>query len=143
MGADDYLAKPVDLRELLARIKAVLRRSGPDAVVTASTNEKEENEVQFGDYCLNIDSHRLYDAEGEEVRLTSMEFDLLKAFAEHPNRVLSRDQLLDLAHKRNWDPFDRSIDIRVARIRRKIERDPTKPQIIKTMRGAGYIFSPG
>ena len=143
MGADDYLAKPVDLRELLARIKAVLRRSGPDAVVTASTNEKEENEVQFGDYCLNIDSHRLYDAEGEEVRLTSMEFDLLKAFAEHPNRVLSRDQLLDLAHKRDWDPFDRSIDIRVARIRRKIERDPTKPQIIKTMRGAGYIFSPG
>ena len=71
-----------------------------------------------------------------------MEFDLLRAFAEHPNRVLSRDQLLDMAHNRGWEPFDRSIDIRIARIRRKIERDPGKPQVIKTVRGAGYIFSP-
>ena len=74
--------------------------------------------------------------------LTSMEYDLLKAFAEHPNRVLSRDQLLDMAHNRGWEPFDRSIDIRIARIRRKIEPDPSKPQVIKTVRGAGYIFSP-
>jgi hypothetical protein len=73
----------------------------------------------------------------------SMEFDLLKAFAEHPNRVLSRDHLLDLAHNRDWEPFDRSIDIRIARLRRKIESDPSKPQVIKTVRGAGYIFVPG
>ena len=74
--------------------------------------------------------------------LTATEFDLLKAFAERPNRVLSRDQLLELAHNRNWEPFDRSIDIRIARIRRKVERDPSKPQVIKTVRGAGYVFSP-
>ena len=83
------------------------------------------------------------EASGQEVPLTSMEFDLLKAFADHPNRVLTRDQLLNLAHNRDWEPFDRSIDIRIARIRRKIESDPAKPQVIKTVRGAGYIFSGG
>ena len=76
-----------------------------------------------------------------EVPLTGMEFDLLKAFADNPNRVLTRDQLLNLAHNRDWEPFDRSIDIRIARIRRKIESDPAKPQVIKTVRGAGYIYS--
>ncbi|MEM7024985.1 MAG: winged helix-turn-helix domain-containing protein, partial [Pseudomonadota bacterium] len=142
IGADDYIAKPVDLRELLARIRAVLRRlrSGP----AEPTEEKESaaSLTSIGACQLDLDAHRLYDADGQEVPITSMEFDLLKAFVEHPNRVLSRDQLLDLAHNKDWEPFDRSIDIRIARLRRKIETDPSKPQVVKTVRGAGYIFVP-
>jgi two-component system phosphate regulon response regulator OmpR len=141
MGADDYMAKPVDLRELLARVKAVLRR-GQSAQETGESAAASTSEVTFGQHRLDLEAHKLYDPEGLEIPLTSMEFDLLKAFAEHPNRVLSRDQLLDMAHNRDWEPFDRSIDIRIARIRRKLEADPAKPQVIKTVRGAGYIFSP-
>src|SRR3546814_7878959 len=92
-------------------------------------------------FTLNLDSHKLFDTSGGEIPLTGMEFDLLKAFADNPNRVLTRDQLLNLAHNRDWEPFDRSIDIRIARIRRKIESDPAKPQVIKTVRGAGYIYA--
>ncbi len=142
MGADDYLAKPVDLRELLARCKAVLRRFESAQARAETALETAQRMVTFGKLRLDLDAHKLFDQEGAEVPLTSMEFDLLKAFAEHPNRVLSRDQLLDMAHNRGWEPFDRSIDIRIARIRRKIEQDPAKPQVIKTVRGAGYIFSP-
>ena len=91
---------------------------------------------------LDLAAHRLLDAGEQEVALTSMEFDLLRVFAEHPNRVLSRDQLLTLTRNREWEPFDRSIDIRIARLRRKIEADPEKPRTIKTVRGAGYIFIP-
>jgi two-component system, OmpR family, phosphate regulon response regulator OmpR len=143
MGADDYLPKPVDMRELLARVRAVLRRmqARPERAVDAEAAGSKK--VCFGACQLDLDAHRLYDAAGEEVPITSMEYDLLKAFAEHPNRVLSRDQLLDLAHNRDWEPFDRSIDIRIARLRRKVEADPSKPQVIKTVRGAGYIFVPG
>jgi two-component system phosphate regulon response regulator OmpR len=142
IGADDYIAKPVDLRELLARIRAVLRRlraapAEPPAAETAGARM-----MPIGACKLDLDAHRLYDADGQEVPITSMEFDLLKAFVEHPNRVLSRDQLLDLAHNKDWEPFDRSIDIRIARLRRKIETDPSKPQVVKTVRGAGYIFVP-
>ncbi len=142
MGADDYLAKPVDLRELLARVKAVLRRAGAKA--EAKTGEAEGvpvSQARFGDCRLDLDAHKLFDPDGGEIPITSMEFDLLKAFAEHPNRVLSRDQLLDMAHNRDWEPFDRSIDIRIARLRRKLEQDPAKPQIIKTVRGAGYLYA--
>jgi two-component system phosphate regulon response regulator OmpR len=141
MGADDYLAKPVDLRELLARIKAVLRRAEQAHAVQNDTADADMRIARFGRFTLNLDSHKLFDSEGAEIPLTGMEFDLLKAFADNPNRVLSRDQLLNLAHNRDWEPFDRSIDIRVARIRRKIETDPAKPQVIKTVRGAGYIYS--
>jgi two-component system, OmpR family, phosphate regulon response regulator OmpR len=141
MGADDYLPKPVDMRELLARVRAVLRRmeSVPEKPAAEPPGTRK---IGFGACQLDLDAHKLYDAAGEEVPITSMEFDLLKAFAEHPNRVLSRDQLLDLAHNRDWEPFDRSIDIRIARLRRKVETDPSKPQVIKTVRGAGYIFVP-
>lgn len=143
MGADDYLPKPVDMRELLARVRAVLRRMETAATDTGQAEAAAAAKVRFGECNLDLDAHKLYDADGEEIAITSMEFDLLKAFAEHPNRVLSRDQLLDLAHNRDWEPFDRSIDIRIARLRRKVEADPAKPQVIKTVRGAGYIFVPG
>jgi two-component system phosphate regulon response regulator OmpR len=92
---------------------------------------------------LDLDRRQLIGRDGEEVALTGMEFDLLRAFAEHPNRVLSRDRLLSLTRNREWEPFDRSIDIRIARLRRKIEADPDHPRTIRTVRGAGYIFVPG
>ena len=95
---------------------------------------------RFYRWLLDLETHKLIGEDGGELRLTTMEFDLLHAFARHPNNVLSRNQLLDLGHNRDWEPFDRSIDIRVARLRKKIERDPTKPQIIKTIPGAGYMY---
>jgi two-component system phosphate regulon response regulator OmpR len=101
------------------------------------------HEVRMGRCVLNLDSGKLYDLTGGEVALTAMEFDLLKAFAERPNRILSRDMLLDLAHNREMEAFDRSIDIRIMRLRRKIEEDPEKPQSLKTVRGQGYIFTAG
>ncbi|NNF77828.1 MAG: response regulator [Rhizobiales bacterium] len=143
MGADDYLAKPVDLRELLARIKAVLRRTTVQAAAPgASSASSSQGVVHFGNCLLDIEQHKLFAADGEEIAITAMEFNLLKVFADHSGRVLNRDQLLEMAHDRDWDPFDRSIDIRISRLRKKIERDPAKPQIIKTVRGVGYIFSP-
>jgi DNA-binding response OmpR family regulator len=136
MGADDYVTKPFEPRELLARVKSVLRR-----VQGAIEREAQpDSRVKFGAYWLDLESHQLLDEDDEAISLTSMEFDLLKAFAGNPNKVLDRDQLLSLSHNRDWDPFDRSIDIRITRLRRKIEVEPSRPQIIKTVRGAGYIF---
>ena len=142
IGADDYVAKPFDPRELLARVKSVLRRLTSEDSKSDVSDAKPANEVRFGRCLLNLEAQTMRTLDGETVPLTSMEFDLLKAFAARPNRVLTRDQLLDLAHNRPWDPFDRSIDIRINRIRRKIEPDPAKPQTIKTVRGAGYVFVP-
>jgi DNA-binding response OmpR family regulator len=137
VGADDYIAKPFDLREVLARVRSVMRR-----VAAMPTKPTKPNEVRFGRFIVDLMASRLTTELGEPISLTSMEFDLLKAFVTHPNRILSRDQLLDLAHGRTSEPFDRSIDIRVTRLRRKIETDPDKPQFIKTVRGAGYFFAP-
>ncbi|MFO1058155.1 MAG: response regulator [Dongiaceae bacterium] len=137
VGADDYIAKPFDLREMLARVRSVLRR-----VAAMPTKPTMPGQVRFGRYILDLGANSLTTEQGETIQLTSMEFDLLKAFATHPNRVLSRDQLLDLAHGRGAEPFDRSIDIRITRLRAKIETDPSHPQIIKTIRGAGYLFAP-
>lgn len=137
IGADDYIAKPFDPRELLARVRSVLRRVSSSAAANLG-----EGRVRFGRCVLDLQSHRLYGEDGAVIAITTMEFDLLIAFARHPNRVLSRDQILNLTQRRDWDPYDRSVDIRVARLRRKIEYDPDKPQAIKTVRGAGYMFVP-
>jgi DNA-binding response OmpR family regulator len=136
LGADDYLTKPFDLRELRARIGAILRRR-PQAPPPSAEPGRF---VRFGRARLDMATSQLLEDDNSPQPLTAMEFDLLRAFAQNPNRVLSRDRLLDLAHNRNWDAFDRSIDIRIARIRRKIERDPTKPEVIKTVHGIGYIY---
>ncbi len=143
MGADDYVPKPFDPRELLARVKSVLRRLRERPKENASSGEEKPQVIRMGSCTLDLAAHRLYDASGADIPLTSMEFDLLQAFARHPDRVLSREQLLELAHNRDAEVFDRSIDLRIARIRKKIEQDATKPQVLKTVRGAGYIFASG
>jgi two-component system, OmpR family, response regulator len=138
VGADDYIGKPFEPRELLARIKSVLRRTqaAPASAVGGSVR------VRVGRCHLDVAARRLISADGEDVTLTAMEFDLLKAFIAHPNQVLTRDRLLNLTRDRDWEPFDRSIDIRITRLRRKIEEDPERPRTIQTVRGAGYMFVP-
>lgn len=135
VGADDYLAKPFNPRELLARVRAVLRRRGEvkDSVPPTS--------FHFGPFQFDPDRRRLL-KDGEEFALTSGEFALLHIFVEHPNRILSRDHLMDLIKGFERDPFDRSIDVRVTRLRRKIEADPASPCYIRTVWGQGYLFSP-
>jgi DNA-binding response OmpR family regulator len=139
LGADDYLTKPFDLRELRARIGAILRRR-PQAPPPSPPQLEQGRFIRFGRARLDMATSQLLQDDNSQQPLTAMEFDLLRAFAQNPNRVLSRDRLLDLAHNRSWDAFDRSIDIRIARIRRKIERDPAKPEVIKTVHGIGYIY---
>ncbi|MEM8742681.1 MAG: response regulator [Pseudomonadota bacterium] len=136
MGADDYLGKPVDLRELEARIKTVLRRRA----IVPQQETRPSGQVAFGACTLDLQAATLLDADGADIPITAMEFSLLKVFAENRGRVLNRDQLLEQAHDRGWDPFDRSIDIRISRLRRKIEPNPQKPEIIRTVRGVGYVF---
>ena len=141
MGADDYLAKPFNPRELLARIKAVLRRAGtlPPTPTELASGGKV---LSFDKWRLDLAKRELKGDDGEMVVLSSGEFDLLQAFAEHPQRVLTRDQLLDLARGRAASLFDRSVDIQVMRLRRKVESDPKDPQLIKTVRSGGYMFTP-
>lgn len=141
LGADDYLAKPCELRELVARIRSVLRRSAA-AVEAAQAAAPANRKVRFGTKWLDLDAHLLRDENDAVHPLTASEYNLLKAFADHPQRVLSRERLLDLASARDDEAFDRAIDVRITRIRRKIEPDPGEPTIIRTVRGAGYLFSP-
>ncbi len=139
LGADDYVAKPCELRELLARIRSVLRRANPPAT-TASAPSRSL--VRFGTKWLDLDARLLRDEEGNEHPLAASEYSLLKAFAENPKRVLTRERLLELANARDAEAFDRAVDIRIMRIRRKIEADPSHPSVIRTVRGGGYVFSP-
>lgn len=143
VGADDYVTKPFDLRELLARIKAVLRRIGPgEAPAAAAAPAVARSKFRFAGWELDIAARRLLDPHGSDVALTSGEFDLLCAFAQHAGRVLSRDFLLEQTRGREAGPFDRTIDVQVGRLRKKLEADADKPQIIKSVRGAGYILVP-
>ena len=139
MGADDYLAKPFNPRELLARIKAVLRRV--QTVPSPTESKSCGTRLRFDGWTLDVSTRDLESKDGVVVALSAGEFDLLQAFVEHPRRVLSRDQLLDLARGRTAVPFDRSIDIQVSRLRRKLGDDAKEPQLIKTVRGGGYLFT--
>ncbi len=139
MGADDYLPKPFNPRELLARIRAVLRRTRE---LPTRAGAPREAMLRFAGWTLDTTRRRLESPNGVVVELSGGEYDLLVAFAEHPQRVLSRDQLLDLSRGRAAVPFDRSVDVQVGRLRRKIEEDPKKPELIKTVRGGGYVFTP-
>ena len=136
MGADDYVPKPFDPRELVARVKSVLRRTS-----SAGRADIGAAKVRIGRCVLDLAAHRLTDEKGDEVAMSSLEFDLLKALAEHPNRALSRERILNL-NQRDWDPFDRSVDLRIMRLRKKIEPDPEHPRFIRTIRNEGYIFVP-
>ena len=137
IGADDYIAKPFEPRELLARVKSVLRRATGAAPATAGPR------IRMGCRVLDLEKRVLVDpANGQEETLTASEFDLLRVFAEHPNKPLLRDWLLEVTAHREMEPFDRAIDLRITRLRRKIEVDPAHPSAIRTVRGMGYMFVP-
>ena len=140
VGADDYISKPFDNRELLARIHSVLRRLRP-ASGSSKSRTGDKSVAHFADWTLNLAAHELISPAGEEVHLTTNEFKLLSMFVERSNRVLNRDQILDLLVDRQWNPDDRSIDVLVGKLRKKIEQDPLNPVLIKTIRGSGYLFA--
>ena len=147
IGADDYVTKPFDLRELLARITAILRRTAAVAPSeapppAAASAPARRSCLVFAGWALDTAARSLTDAQGADVALTTGEFDLLKVFAEHPGRVLSRDFLLEQTRGREAGPFDRTIDVQVGRLRRKLEADADDPKIIKSVRGAGYVLVP-
>ncbi|MDK1023461.1 MAG: response regulator [Gammaproteobacteria bacterium] len=140
MGADDYMAKPFNPRELVARIKAVLWRT--THIYKDPGQDTQDETLAFDEWKINLSERKVLSPDGSNIELSSGEFDLLLAFVSNPKRILTRDQLLDLTKGRTLDPYDRSIDVQVSRLRRKIETDPQKPTIIKTVRGVGYTFTP-
>jgi two-component system, OmpR family, response regulator len=152
-GADDYLPKPFDVDELHARIRAILRRrlehpsvpappAAEQSPQAAACRPDSPNPYRFGRMWLDVDGHRLIARDGTPVLLTAKEFQVLSVFAQNPNRILTRDRIAELAHRRRWVPADRSIDHRIGRLRRKIGDDPSQPVVIKTVRGIGYVFVP-
>ncbi|MDA8232662.1 MAG: response regulator [Magnetospirillum sp.] len=144
LGADDYLAKPFSTRELLARIKAVLRRAhglSLEGGVALGNGSGRDDILYFAGWSLDARHRRLHSPDNILVELTSGEFDLLLAFLRHPQKVLNRDQLLEEAHGRIAGPLDRTIDVQVGRLRRKLEVDPKNPDLIKTIRGGGYLLA--
>jgi DNA-binding response OmpR family regulator len=136
LGADDYVTKPFELRELLARVRSVLRRS-----TAAHEQGRDESPFRFSGFLLDPLARTLCDPSGEEVPLTTGEYGLLRVFLDHPNKVLSRDDLMDRIHGRAAGPYDRAIDVQIGRLRRKIEANPAQPELIKSVRGAGYVFA--
>jgi DNA-binding response OmpR family regulator len=138
IGADDYLAKPFHLREVHARLKSILRRRTP---TQASKNTAAEDVLSFEGWSLNITRRSLQDPGGHEIDLTTGEFDMLVTLVKNAGRVLSRDQLMDMTRGRHLEAFDRAVDAQIVRLRRKIEADPKRPQLVKSVRGVGYVFT--
>ena len=142
VGADDYITKPFHLREVLARVKTVLRRLRPSSPPDAASADDTPVLLCFEGWVLDLPRRQLTSPAGRPVELTTGDFALLHALATHPGRVLDRDRLMDLVKGREWDVFDRSIDNQVSRLRKKIEADPRRPTLIKSVRGVGYVFTP-
>lgn len=136
IGADDYMTKPFNPRELAARIRSILRRTAP-AALSGSGGRR----LNFANFLFDVEARRLF-RDGEEIELSTGDFDLLLALTGHPQRVLTRDQLMDMTRGRSWEAFDRSIDVAMSRLRRKIEADAAQPVLIKTVRNGGYMFIP-
>ncbi|MGD0719915.1 MAG: response regulator [Roseiarcus sp.] len=141
VGADDYIPKPFHLREVLARVKSVLRRRRPAPDATSARSAPDEAAIRFDGWVLDLGRRRLAAPTGSEVALTTGEFDLLAALARHPGRVFGRETLMNLTRGRNWAAFDRTIDAQIARLRKKVEGDPRNPALIKSVRGVGYVFT--
>lgn len=141
MGADDYLGKPFSLRELLARIRIILRRVQPKSIAQETRPDGMAERLRFGDWVIDFTAIELRDGNNEPVHLTSAEFRLLEALVRNPGRTLSRDRLIDAMADRTWETTDRSIDLHISHLRKKIERDSRKPELIKTVRGFGYVFA--
>lgn len=141
MGADDYVAKPFHLREVLARVKSVLRRRGPAPAQPPAQREVVNDVIRFDGWRLDTGRRQLVSPKGQDIALTTGEFDLLVALAKYPGRVFGRDTLMDLTRGRSWEAFDRTIDAQIARLRKKIEADPKNPRLVKSVRGVGYVFT--
>ncbi len=141
LGADDYITKPFQLREVVARVRAVLRRYNPADQAAPGATDSQHERYAFDDMVLDVTCRELNTGGGEAQELTTAEFNLLEIFAKRPNRVLSRDNIMDLLKGHEWSPVDRSIDALVGRLRKKVEPDPDQPRLIKTVRGVGYVFT--